>query len=129
MSEALINALIALIDSRIAAATPAVLAGTPAPTPAPTPVAAPDPFGGLGGAPVQAAPVIDAKMLQELVLSMISDDAKKARMAATMAELGISELPAATPEQIPVLYQRFSAINGEMTGAPPASAPVSGGII
>lgn len=120
MSQALVDALTALIDSRIAAhagATPSVT-----PTPAPTPTV--DPLAGLTAASVQQVQVTP-QMIQELVMQMVEDANKKAKIIAAMQAMGISELPAARPDQLPELYQRLTAIKAEAGGtpAPTASAP------
>lgn len=125
MSEALITALVALIDSRIDNRANALAAQQPV-QPV-QPVAQPDPFAGLGGAPVTAPPVeVTPMMIQELIVPMLPDEGKKAQLAAAMQRLGIAELPAARPDQLPALYAAFKAIADESAGAPATAS--SGGV-
>ena len=128
MSEALITALVALIDSRIDNRLNGhAAAAAQQPVQPVQPVAQPDPFAGLGGAPVAAAqPEVTPMMIQELIVPMLPDENKKARLAAAMQQLGISELPAARPDQLPALYAAFKAIADETAGASTPAA--SGGV-
>lgn len=122
MSEALVTALVALIDSRIGRAETQSNQSVQSLA---AQVVQADPFG-LSGAPAQAVTIeVTPKMIQELIMPMISDENKKLRLQAAMQELGITELPAARPEQLPALYAKFKAIADETAGAPAAS---SGGI-
>lgn len=135
MSLALISTLVALIDSRIAAHSTTghnpntVGANNTLATPTPAPAA--DPFGGLsstGTIAGTAAPVVEVTpiMIQQLIVPLLSNEAAKARLSAAMQELGIPELPAARPDQLPALYAKFKAIADEVNGAAPAAA--SGGM-
>lgn len=142
MSNALINSIVALIDSRIAVHLANVGAGqaqaqvapsaTPTPAPTATPAAINDPFG-LGTTAGTAAPAIEVtpKMLTELIMPLLSNEAAKQRLQQAMHSMGISELPAARPDQLPELYGKFKAIADEMTGAaaaPAAPAAPAGGV-
>lgn len=115
MSEALIAALTALIDSRIAAA----MQGNPA---AANPAA--DPFAGLGGGTAAAAQPVQAtpQMIQELITPLVSNDAIKAELSAAMQSMGITGLDAVTPEQVTPLYTKFKAIADKHAQAPAAAA-------
>lgn len=142
MSEALITALVALIDSRIAAhsaaatqvtAAPAVnTALGVAPTPALTaaaPAPAADPFGlSTGTTAGTVAPAIEVTpaMVQEVVMKLIHNEAAKAKLSAAMQNLGITELPATPPEKLGAVYAAFKAVEAEFAGA--AAAPAAGGM-
>jgi hypothetical protein len=128
MSQAIQNAAIALAHAILAE----IKAGTPS-TPLnqeplqATPAAA-DPFASLSGMTPNPAPVeVTPTMIQEIVLPLISNPTAKARLQAVMQELGIAELPAARPDQLPTLYARFKAIAAEVNGAG-AAAATSGGV-
>lgn len=131
MSQAIQNAAIALAHAIMAeiqmrsGANVGVVDNTPTPTPTPTPAV--DPFGGLGGTPAPAAaPEVTPKMIQELIIPLLSNEAAKQRLSAAMQSMGISELPAARPDQLPELYAKFKAIAAEVNGAQPAAA--AGGV-
>ncbi len=140
MSEALITALVALIDSRIAAHGAAATQVTPAPAintalgVAPTPAltaAAPaaDPFGlSTGTTAGTVAPAIEVTpaMVQEVVMKLIHNEAAKAKLSAAMQNLGITELPATPPEKLGAVYAAFKAVEAEFAGA--AAAPAAGGM-
>lgn len=140
MSEALITALVALIDSRIAAhgaaatqvtAAPAInTALGVAPTPALTAAApAADPFGlSTGTTAGTVAPAIEVTpaMVQEVVMKLIHNEAAKAKLSAAMQNLGITELPATPPEKLGAVYAAFKAVEAEFAGA--AAAPAAGGM-
>ena len=141
MSDPLIIALVALIDSRISvhlanagagqaqAQAQVAPAATPTPAPTATPAAINDPFG-LGTTAGTAAPAIEVtpKMLTELIMPLLSNEAAKQRLQQAMHSMGISELPAARPDQLPELYGKFKAIADEMTGAAAAPATPAGGV-
>lgn len=145
MSEALITALVSLIDSRIAAHSKAAAhvqaqqaqAQQPQAQQAQaqqpqTPAAINDPFG-LGmtagtAAPATPPPVeVTPKMLTELIMPLLSNEAAKQRLQQAMHSMGISELPAARPDQLPELYTKFKAIADEVNGAAGAAPATAGG--
>lgn len=114
------QALVALIDSRIAAAMGSGQAGVQAAPIAPAPIApqpVADPFGGLGAAPVQQQQTVTPDMVQSLILPLIGNEAVKARLSAEMQAMGIVNLGDATPAQLPELYTRFQRVAAEVNGA------------
>jgi hypothetical protein len=66
----------------------------------------------LGQVPREVTP----EMVQTLVASLVNDEAKKQRLIQEMQAMGISDLPAVTPAQLPELYQRFCAVRDEGAG-------------
>ncbi len=132
MSQALVDAIVAIVDARIAAhnSGATVAAGNSVVTAQPTPAAATpaaDPFG-LGTTAGTVAPAIEVtpKMVQELVIPLISNDVAKARFGEAMRSMGITELPAARPDQLPELYAKFKAIADEVNGAAATPATTGG---
>lgn len=126
MSDAITNAAIALAHAIAATAQMQMNSASNVAAPTPTPTPAADPFGGLVAQPTPTPTPVEVtpKMVQELIMPLIADEAKKAKLAAAMQSMGITELPAAKPEQLPELYAKFKAIADEGAGTP---TPASGG--
>ena len=125
-------ALIALIDSRIAAHAQAAPAQNYVQQPVQQQQQQPDPFGGLGGTPVQQQQQqVTPEMVQSLIMPLVANEAVKARLSAEMQAMGIVNLGDARPDQLPELYSRFQRVAAEAQGAQQAQQVnnAGGGII
>jgi hypothetical protein len=72
-----------------------------------------DPFAGLPAATIQQQPAqiaVTDDQLMDLIEPHLSNPTLKTSFQQVLQEMAIARLPEAKPEQLPILYSKFSAI-------------------